>query len=97
SVNDRCDLGGLAMPTDQKQRTRPVVDDRGTDYLEPFIEATISAATRFRRVLLVIIVTSVLVFGAFWNARVGSWLDSRFDMANNAKEYFYVSDRLAEI
>lgn len=63
-------------------------------YLEPFIEATITAATRFRQVLIVLITASVLAFGAFWNARQGSWLNSRVEMARKGKKYLAAKDTL---
>jgi hypothetical protein len=70
------------------------------DYLNPFIEATITAAARFRRVLIVVIVASTLAFGAFWNARSGSWLNSRINVAHNAEAYLTLSEdgeRLGDI
>ena len=62
------------------------------DYLHPFIGATITAAARFRRVLIVIIVASTLAFGAFWNARSGSWFDSRIKVAHDAEVYFTLKE-----
>jgi hypothetical protein len=57
------------------------------DYLKPFIEATIAASSRFRRVLIVVIIASILGFGAFWNARRGSWVDSRIRFVHQAYDY----------
>ena len=54
------------------------------DHLKPFMDATIASAARFRRVLIVVIVSSVLAFSAFWNARLGSWLNSRFEITRTA-------------
>lgn len=59
-------------------------DSSKIDQLNKFIEATTSAAARFRRVLIVVIVASTLAFGAFWNSRAGSWLNSRIRLAQNA-------------
>jgi hypothetical protein len=58
-----------------------------SEYLEPFIDATIASAARFRRVLIVVILTSVLAFGAFWNAAQWSWINSRIRVAHNAEAY----------
>lgn len=62
------------------------------DYLNPFIEATITAAARFRRVLIVVIIASTLAFSAFWNSRGGSWLNSRIKVANNAEAYLTLKE-----
>lgn len=67
------------------------------DYLDPFIEGTITAAARFRRVLIVLITASVLAFGAFWNSREGSWLNSRVATASMAKEYLALEAKLTTI
>ena len=58
---------------------------QGTDYLTPFIEATIASAARFRRVLIVLIIGSVLAFSAFWNAVEWSWLNSRIKLTRTAE------------
>jgi len=55
------------------------------EHLSPFLEATIASSARFRRVLIVLIVTSVLAFCAFWNARPGSWLNSRVQVTRTAQ------------
>jgi hypothetical protein len=83
------------MAANPRIRNSSISEASGTDYLEPFIEATISAATRFRRVLLVLIITSVLAFGAFWNARAGSWINSRIDTANEAKKYLDLQTQIS--
>ena len=62
------------------------------DYLNPFIEATITAAARFRRVLIVVIIASTLAFSAFWNSRGGSWLNSRIKIAINAEAYLTLKE-----
>lgn len=66
------------------------------DYLKPFIESTIAAAGRFRRVLIVLIIASVLAFGAFWNHRQGSWLNSRVSTARAAERFFNAQDALLQ-
>jgi hypothetical protein len=58
------------------------------DYLRPFIEATIAASSRFRRVLIVVIIASILGFGAFWNSRKGSWINSRVNFVYQANDCF---------
>ncbi|HKP12212.1 MAG TPA: hypothetical protein VJZ91_08890, partial [Blastocatellia bacterium] len=85
------------MAANPRVRTSNVFESTGTDYLEPFIESTISAAARFRRVLLVIIITSVLAFGAFWNARLGSWINARLETARSAQHYWDLKERLLQI
>jgi len=55
------------------------------EHLIPFLEATIASSARFRRVLIVLIFASVLAFCAFWNARPGSWLKSRVQVARTAQ------------
>lgn len=67
------------------------------DYLAPYIDGTITAATRFRRVLIVMITASVLAFGAFWNSWEGSWPNSRVEVAHDANEYFKLMDQLEGI
>src|ERR1051326_519061 len=66
------------------------------DYLAPYIEGTITAATRFRRVLIVMITASVLSFGAFWNSWDWSWLNSRIEMTHRAQDYFDLQEKLIE-
>lgn len=55
------------------------------EHLQPYMEATIAASARFRRVLIVVIISSVLAFSAFWNARAGSWLNSRAEFLRTAQ------------
>src|ERR1051325_5499773 len=63
-----------------------------TEYLKPFIEATIASAARFRRVLIVLIVTSILAFGAFWNAAEWSWINSRIHVARAAETHLSIEE-----
>ncbi len=65
---------------------------QGTDYLNPFIEATIASAARFRRVLIVLIISSVLAFSAFWNAVEWSWLSSRIQLVRTAEAVMAVDE-----
>ena len=67
------------------------------DHLKPFIEATITSSARFRRVLIVVIVSSVLAFSAFWNARPGSWLNSRFEVARVAQNLLTKEETAEEL
>jgi hypothetical protein len=72
----------------------------GTDYLKPFIESTIDAAARFRRVLIVMITASILAFGAFWNSLNETWFNSRIATARNGEAFLTLEDtynRLTEI
>ena len=55
------------------------------DYLKPFIESTIAAAARFRRVLIVMITASILSFGAFWNSLAETWFNSRIAAARSGE------------
>jgi len=71
--------------------------DSNTEYLKPLIEATAASASRFRRVLIVMIIASILAFGAFWNARRGSWLNSRIDVALLGNEYLTLKDKVSRI
>jgi hypothetical protein len=68
-----------------------------TDHLKPFMEATIASSARFRRVLIVVIVSSVLAFSAFWNARPGSWLNSRFEVTRTAHSVQAREETAAEL
>lgn len=65
------------------------------EYLKPYIEGTMAASARFRRVLIVMIISSVLAFGAFWNARQGSWINQRIYVARTA-EACLASEELAK-
>lgn len=65
---------------------------QGTDYLKPFIKATIDSAGRFRRVLIVLIVSTVLAFGAFWNGVHWSWLQSRIKVVRTAEAVLAVDE-----
>ncbi len=67
------------------------------DHLKPFMDATIASAARFRRVLIVVIVSSVLAFSAFWNARLGSWLNSRFEITRTAHSLQEREETAAEL
>lgn len=68
------------------------MEAQGPDYLKPFIEATIESAGRFRRVLIVLIISSVLAFGAFWNAVQWSWLNSRINLVRTAEAVLAVDE-----
>jgi hypothetical protein len=52
-----------------------------------YVDAAADSTTRARRVLIVIITVSVLVFAAFWNSRLVSWQNSRLGMAQAAVLY----------
>jgi hypothetical protein len=58
-----------------------------TAYLEPYIEATIAASSRFRRVLIVMVTASILAFGAYWNSRDEGWFNSRIVAARRGEAY----------
>ncbi len=47
------------------------------DHVLTYIDASARTATRSREILILIIIVSVLVFGAFWNSRQGSWISER--------------------
>lgn len=57
-----------------------------SEELKQSIEATTSSSSRGRRVLIVLITASVLAFGAFWNSRQGSWINSRVRVASGAEK-----------
>jgi hypothetical protein len=56
-------------------------------HLITYIEASVRTTTRSREILILIIIVSVLVFGAFWNSRQGSWINERLRILSAAKEY----------
>lgn len=56
--------------------------------VEKYVEACALASSRARFVLIVIITASVLAFGAFWNSREGSWIDSRLRVARAAVKWW---------
>lgn len=62
-----------------------MTESLGTDYLKPFIESTIAASTRFRRVLIVMITASILAFGAFWNSLDETWFNTRIAAARKGE------------
>jgi hypothetical protein len=82
----------MALPDNAFQTRRTLMKVQGTDYLKPFLEATIASAARFRRVLIVLIVSSVLAFGAFWNAVQWSWLNSRIKLVRTAEAVLAVDE-----
>ena len=47
------------------------------EHIKTYVEAAARATTRGRDILVLIIIVSVLIFGAFWNSRQGSWGNSR--------------------
>jgi hypothetical protein len=63
-------------------------------YVSRYVDATISASTRARVVMIVMITAAVLVFTVFWNqggtGELGpGWLDSRIKIRRDALKYFY--------
>lgn len=69
-------------------------------YLKPFIESTIDAAARFRRVLIVMTIASILAFGALWNSLDETWFNSRIAAARGGEAYLTLKDifyRLTQI
>lgn len=62
------------------------------EYLKPFIESTIDAAARFRRVLIVMVIASILAFGAFWNSLAETWFNSRIVAARKGEAYLSLED-----
>jgi hypothetical protein len=61
-------------------------------YLKPFIESTIDAAARFRRVLIVMTIASILAFGAWWNSLEETWFNSRIAAARSGEAYLNLKD-----
>lgn len=57
------------------------------EYLRPYIQSTIDAAARFRRVLIVMVTASILAFGAFWNSLDWTWFNARIAAARRAEAY----------
>src|SRR4051794_25498210 len=47
------------------------------DFLQQYVDAAKEATTRTRQILLVMIVSSILVFAACWNSLEGSWVNQR--------------------
>lgn len=52
--------------------------------IQPYIEAAAGSGNRGRFVIIVIIVTSVVAFGGYWNSRQGAWIMSRIRTAQAA-------------
>jgi hypothetical protein len=53
------------------------------DFLQQYVDAAKEATTRTRQILLVMIISSVLVFAACWNSLEGSWVNQRLVQARN--------------
>ncbi|MDQ2922650.1 MAG: hypothetical protein M3R52_13695, partial [Acidobacteriota bacterium] len=58
-----------------------------SEEIKQHLDATTASSSRGRRVLIVLITASVLAFGAFWNSRQGSWINSRVRVASSADKY----------
>src|SRR5947209_4102070 len=56
------------------------------EHVATFIEASARATTRSREILILIIVVSVLVFGAFWNSRQTSWISERMSRLTDSHD-----------
>lgn len=67
------------------------------DYLKPFIDSTVDAAARFRRVLIVMITASVLAFGAYWNSRDKGWFNSRIVAARKGEAYLALREEQSKL
>jgi hypothetical protein len=61
-------------------------------YLKPFIESTIDAAARFRRVLIIMTIASILAFGAWWNSLNETWFNTRLKAARRGEAYLTLKD-----
>lgn len=75
-------------------------DSSDVAYLKPYIQSSIDAASRFRRVLIVMVTVSILAFGAAWNSRRNSWFNLRLVLTLKAEQYLTLKDksfRLAQI
>lgn len=57
---------------------------KDTDFLQQYVEAAKESTTRTRQILLVMIISSILVFAACWNSLEGSWVNSRLRQARAA-------------
>jgi hypothetical protein len=62
------------------------------EYLKPYIQSTIDAAARFRRVLIVMVTASILSFGAFWNSLDWTWFNTRIVAARRAEAYITLEE-----
>jgi len=83
------------MPAD----VRPLRDEVH-EHVKTYIEASARATTRSRDILILIIIVSVLIFGAFWNSRQGSWINERLQMDVTATKYLKLlsdADQMATI
>ncbi len=69
-----------------------MIQSTEVEYLKPFIVSTIDAAARFRRVLIVMVIVSILAFGAFWNSLSETWFNSRIVAARNGEAYLSLED-----
>jgi hypothetical protein len=67
------------------------------DYLKPFIDSTVDAAARFRRVLIVMITVSILALLAFWNSLDETWFNQRITAARNGESYMILKDLELEL
>ena len=58
-----------------------------------YIEATVDASRRSRRVALLIAFGSIIAITSIWNSRQTSWAQQRYDAITNANRY-YLSENL---
>ena len=54
------------------------------NYLKPYLDATASAASRHRTIVVIIVTTSVLVFGTLWNSIFFGWFNARVGVLESA-------------
>jgi len=56
------------------------------DHVTAYIDATASAATRSREIIIIMTTASILIFGAFWNSRQGGWFNRRVEATRDAMQ-----------
>jgi len=64
-----------------------------TNYMEQYLNASITSAGRARFVLLVMVTASVLSLLAMWNSRQGNMTLARLKVATNAQKFFDSNDK----
>lgn len=59
-----------------------------SEEIKSLINATNIASTRSRKIVLLLVFTSVIAFAAYWNSRPSGWPNQRFQVINKAYEKF---------